>query len=312
VSYVVARAATAVLTVLGTLLLVFILVRVLPGDPAVVLMGDYASSASPAQLQATRERLGLDKSLPEQFVRYVGAVLRGDLGESFRTRRPVAEEIRDNIGSTFALIATGLSIALLIGVPAGVYAALHRNRPGDYIVITGSMLALASPSFWFAIVLIYLLSFRLGWFPIFGGGQGFDAIRFLALPALVVGTRSAALIARMSRSTMLDVLGQDYMRTAKSKGLPSFLILRRHGLPNAALPILTIVGLDIAFLMSSAIVIESVFGRPGLGKLLVDAMVGRDYPVVQGGVVVFAIAVVVVNAMVDLLYRVVDPRFRRA
>jgi peptide/nickel transport system permease protein len=312
VSYVVARAATAVLTVLGTLLLVFILVRVLPGDPAVVLMGDYASSASPAQLQATRERLGLDKSLPEQFVRYVGAVLRGDLGESFRTRRPVAEEIRDNIGSTFALIATGLSIALLIGVPAGVYAALHRNRPGDYIVITGSMLALASPSFWFAIVLIYLLSFRLGWFPIFGGGQGFDAIRFLALPALVVGTRSAALIARMSRSTMLDVLGQDYMRTAKSKGLPSFLILRRHGLPNAALPILTIVGLDVAFLMSSAIVIESVFGRPGLGKLLVDAMVGRDYPVVQGGVVVFAIAVVVVNAMVDLLYRVVDPRFRRA
>ena len=310
--YVIARAVTAVLTVLGTLLLVFILVRVLPGDPAIVLMGDYASSASPAQLQEVRARLGLDKSMPEQFVRYVASVAQGDLGQSFRTRRPVLEEIRDNIGSTIALIVAGLAIALLIGVPAGVYAALHRNRAGDYIVITGSMLALASPSFWFAIVLIYLLSFRLGWFPIFGGGQGLESLRFLALPALVVGTRSAALIARMARSTMLDVLGQDYMRTARSKGLSGFVVLRRHGLPNAALPILTIVGLDVAFLMSSAIVIESVFGRPGLGKLLVDAMVGRDYPVVQGAVIVFAVAVVMVNALVDLLYRVVDPRFSRA
>jgi peptide/nickel transport system permease protein len=311
-TYVLSRAITALLTVVGTLLLVFILVRVLPGDPAVVLMGDYASSASPAQLEATRQRLGLDRSMPEQFARYVGAIVQGDLGESVRTRRPVAEEIRDNIGSTVALIIAGLGIALLIGVPAGVYAALHRNRAGDYIVITGSMLALASPSFWFAIVLIYLLSFRLGWFPIFGGGQGLDALRFLALPALVVGTRSAALIARMARSTMLDVLGQDYMRTARSKGLSNFVLLRRHALPNAALPILTIVGLDIAFLMSSAIVIESVFGRPGLGKLLVDAMVGRDYPVVQGAVLVFAVAVIVVNTFVDMLYRVVDPRFARA
>lgn len=312
VSYVLSRAVTSVLTVLGTMLLVFLLVRVLPGDPAIVLLGDYASSASEAQVQDLRERLGLDRSVPEQFARYVYSVATGDLGQSFRTRRPVAEEIVDNIGSTLVLIFAGLLIAVAIGVPAGIYAATHRNRPGDYLVMTTSMLALASPSFWFAIVLIYLLAFRAEWFPIFGAGQGLDAIRFLALPAIVVGARSAALIARMARSTMLDVLGQDYMRTARGKGLAPAVILRRHALPNAALPIVTIVGLDVAFLMSSAIVIESVFARPGLGKLLVDAMVGRDYPVVQGAVLVFAVAVIIVNAGVDVLYRVIDPRFRAA
>lgn len=310
--YAVARVGTSILTILGTILLVFILVRVLPGDPAIVLMGDYASSASPAQVQELRERLGLDRSIPEQFARYVYSVSRLDLGQSFRTKRPVAEEIADNIGSTLVLVASGLLIAVAIGVPAGIYAATHRNRPGDYLVMTASMLALASPSFWFAIVLIYLLAFRAEWFPIFGAGQGLDAIRFLALPAIVVGTRSAALIARMSRSTMLDVLGQDYMRTARGKGLAGAIVLRRHALPNAALPIVTIIGLDVAFLMSSAIVIESVFARPGLGKLVVDAMVGRDYPVVQGAVLVFAVAVIVVNAAVDMAYRLIDPRFRGA
>ena len=310
--YVLARAITALATVLGTLLLVFLLVRVLPGDPAVVLMGDYASSASPAQLAELRVRLGLDRPLPEQFVRYVASVATGDLGESFRTKRPVLEEIADNIASTLALIGAGLAIALMIGLPAGVYASLHRNRRGDYIVMIASMVALASPSFWFAIVLIYLLSFKAGWFPIFGSGQGIDALRYLFLPAVVVGARSAALIARMTRSTMLDVLGQDYIRTARGKGLGLLVILRRHALPNAALPIVTIVGLDVAFLLSSAVVIETVFARPGLGKLLVDAMVGRDYPVVQGGVLVFAVAVIAVNAAVDIVYRLLDPRFAHA
>ena len=311
-SYIASRLLTAALTILGTIILVFILVRVLPGDPAVVLLGDYASSASPQEIQQLREQLGVDRPLPEQLFTYVVNVVRADLGDSFRTKRPVSEEIGGNIASTVVLLVAGLLVATLLGVPAGILAATHRNGRRDYLVMVGSMLAIASPSFWLAIILIFLLSFKAGIFPIFGQGQGLDSLRYLALPAIVVGTRSAAEIARMTRSSMLNVLGQDYMRTARSKGLRQFTVLWRHALPNAAMPILTIIGLDIASLMAGAIVIETVFARPGLGKLLVDAMVGRDYPVVQGVVLVFAVGIVLVNTLVDMLYRVVDPRFARS
>lgn len=310
-NYALQRVIVAALTILGTIVLVFALVRVLPGDPALALLGDYAPSTSPEELAELRSSLGLDRPLPEQLVRYVVDVLQGDLGTSFRTGQPVIAEIAANIPATLVLIAASLIVTLGVGIPAGIFAASHRNRPGDYLVMTGAMLALASPSFWFAILLIYVFAYGLGWFPTFGAGTGLEAFRFLVLPAVAVGLRSAALVARMTRSTMLEVLGEDYVRTAHAKGLFERGILYGHALPNAALPIVTIIALDIAFLLSSAIVIEAVFARPGLGKLLVDAMIGRDYPVVQGTVLVFAVGVVIVNSIADLAFRVLDPRLRK-
>lgn len=310
-SYAAQRVIVAALTIIGTIVLVFALVRILPGDPVLALLGDYAQSTPPERIEELRRQLGVDRPMAEQLVRYVADVLRGDLGTSFRTGQPVLTEIAANIPSTLALIAASLLITLGVGIPIGIFAAGHRNGPGDYLAMAGSMLALASPSFWFAILLIYVFAYTLGWFPTFGAGSGLDSIRFLVLPAIAVGLRSAALVARMTRSTMLEVLGEDFIRTAHSKGLRDRVVLYGHALPNAALPIVTIVALDIAFLLSSAIVIESVFARPGLGKLLIDAMIGRDYPVVQGAVLVFAVGVVLVNSMADVVFRLVDPRLRK-
>jgi peptide/nickel transport system permease protein len=256
--------------------------------------------------------MGLDQPFALQFTTYAWNLVRGDFGESFRTKRLVMDEIRSNAPSTLALIAAGLSIAVLIGVPVGVYAATHRNAPADFLSMLLATVTLSSPTFWLGLLAIYLLSYRAGLFPIFGSGSGLDTLRYLVLPASVIGLTSAAFIARMTRSAMLEVLAQDYMRTASAKGLPHRVVLYGHGLRNAALPVITIVGLDVASLISSTVVIEAVFARPGMGKLVVDAMASRDYPVVQGVVVVFTFVVILVSAAVDMLYRALDPRLRSA
>jgi peptide/nickel transport system permease protein len=304
-----ARILTALLTILGAVTLVFVLIRLVPGDPAVILMGEYAGRSTPEEIQIVREYLGTDRSIVEQYVRFVGRVATGDLGVSFRNRTPVLDEIVANLPPSLALIASGLLLAVLIGIPLGVFAATRRGRLGDYLPMMVSMLAIASPTFWFALLLVYFLGYRAGLFPIFGSGQGAAALHYLALPAIVVGTRSAALVARMTRSAMLEVLGQDYVRTARAKGLGPRAVLYGHALKNAAVPIITIVALDMAYLLSGAVVVEIVFSRPGLGKLLVDALFARDYPVVQGAILTFAAAVVIVNTLTDLSYRLVDPRF---
>lgn len=302
------RMLVALLTILGTVTLVFVLIRLVPGDPAVILMGEYASRSTPEEIQIVREYLGTDRSIVEQYVRFVGRVATGNLGVSFRNRTPVLEEIASNLPSSLALVGSGLLLAVAIGIPVGVYAATRRGRLGDYLPMTLAMVAIASPSFWFAILLVYFLGYRAGWFPIFGAGQGTSVLHYLALPAIVVGTRSAALVARMTRSAMLEVLGQDYIRTARAKGLARRAVLYTHALKNAAVPIITIVALDMAYLLSGAVVVEIVFSRPGLGKLLVDALFARDYPVVQGAILTFAAAVVLVNTLTDMSYRLVDPR----
>ncbi len=310
--YVARRLLVTLPTLLGAVTLAFLLIHIAPGDPAELLLGDY-TGVSPQVLQDLRDRLGLDRPLAVQYVRYVGQVVTGDLGRSFRTNQPVLTEILTQLPYTLILAAAGILVAVLIGVPAGSLSGLRRNSTVDYLTTTVSMIWLSSPSFWFAILLIYALAFRLGWFPVFGAGVWGDwrslAIH-LVLPAAAIGMRSAALISRMTRSSLLEVLGQDFIRTARAKGLTRVNVALRHALRNAAIPIVTIVGLDVAYLLGGAVVIETVFARPGIGKLVVDAIHARDYPMVQGALMVFALGTVLVNLLVDLSYAIIDPRIR--
>jgi len=310
--YLIQRLLATLPTVLGVVTLAFLLIHIAPGDPAELMLGDY-TGVTPQVLADMRERLGLDRPLPLQYVSYVTSVLRGDLGRSFRTNRPVLSEIATQTPFTLVLAAAGVAVAVLLGVPSGIVTALRRNTTVDYITTTVTMVWLASPSFWFAILLIYFLSYKLGWFPVFGAGTWGDwrslAIH-LVLPAAAIGVRSAALISRMTRSSMLEVLHQDYVRTARAKGLADWAVVYRHALRNAAIPVITIIGLDIAYLLGGAVVTETVFARPGLGKLVVDAIYSRDYPTVQGAIMVFAMGILIVNLLVDLSYAVVDPRIR--
>lgn len=299
-------------TVLGVITLAFVLIHAAPGDPATLLLGDY-TGVTPQVIAELRSHLGLERPLPVQYVKYVTNALRGDFGRSFRTNQPVLREIATQAPYTILLAIAGVALAVLVGVPAGVLSGLRRNSAVDYVVTTIAMLWLSSPSFWFGILLIYVLSYRLGWFPVFGAGTWDDwrsLAWHLALPAVAVGVRSAALVTRMTRSAILEVLQQDYMRTARAKGLGVAALVARHALRNAAIPVITIVGLDVAYLVGGAVVIETVFARPGLGKLVVDAIYARDYPMVQGAIMIFAFGILLVNVLVDLSYAVVDPRIR--
>jgi ABC-type dipeptide/oligopeptide/nickel transport system permease component len=301
-------------TLLGVVTLAFITIRLAPGDPAELLLGDYAGLSAQV-LEDLRRKLGLDRPVHEQYLIYLRSVLTGDLGTSFRSGRPVLQDIAAQLPYTLMLTLSGVIFALLIGVPSGVIAALRRNTWIDYVATTSAMIWVSSPSFWFGILLIYVFAYRLGWFPVFGGGSLSDPatlIPHLVLPTIAVGTRSAALITRMARSAMLDVLTSDYIRTARAKGAGERRVVLRHAIRNASIPVVTVVGLDIAYLLSGAVVIETVFSRPGLGKLVVDSVYARDYSAVQGGIIVFAGFVLLTNLLVDLTYAWIDPRVRYA
>lgn len=310
--YIIHRLMVTLPTLLGAVTLAFLLIHIAPGDPAELLLGDY-TGVSPQVLQDLRDRLGLDRPLAVQYVRYLGQVATGDLGRSFRTNQSVLTEIRTQVPYTMILAAAGILVAVLLGVPAGIISGARRNSTVDYVTTTLSMIWLSSPSFWFAILLIYALAFRLGWFPVFGAGLWGDwrsLALHLVLPAAAIGMRSAALIGRMTRSSLLEVLNQDFIRTARAKGLTRISVVLHHALRNAAVPVVTIVGLDVAYLLGGAVVIETVFARPGIGKLVVDAIHARDYPMVQGALMVFALGVILVNLLVDLSYAIIDPRIR--
>ncbi|HET7263955.1 MAG TPA: ABC transporter permease [bacterium] len=309
-SYVLRRLERMVLTIAGVITFAFLLIHLTPGDPAALVLGDYVT---PDALRQVRAQLELDKPLAVQYARYASRVLHGDLGHSFRTDQPVLDEIRSQAPFTAMLTAAGIVLALAIGVPIGTLAAIRRNSLADYAATTVAMLSLSTPGFWFAILLIYVFAYRLGLFPVIGAGRWGDwhaILTHLALPAVAIGARSAALVARMTRSSMLDVLHQDYIRTGRAKGLSGRAVVLKHALRNAAIPIVTIVGLDVAYLLGGAVVTETVFARPGLGKLLVDAIYARDYPTIQGAIMIFAFSLVVINLLVDLSYACLDPRIR--
>jgi peptide/nickel transport system permease protein/oligopeptide transport system permease protein len=312
-SYLLIRIGLLCATVLGALVLIFLIIRVIPGDPVDTLLGDYAGMMSPEQIASIRADLGLDKPLPVQFALYLGALLRGDFGDSFRTSSPVSERLWRAIGPTMALTFTGMLLAIVIGVPLGIVSAKRAGTWRDYGASVLAIVWTSAPGFWFAMLLIYFLAFRLGWFPIFGAGtgQGFlSALYHLALPAFTIGARHAGEITRMTRSCLLEVLGYEYVRTARAKGLPESIVFYKHALRNAGIPLVTVVGMSLAYLVGSAIIVEVVFARPGLGKLMADAMFARDYPTVQGVAVVFAVFAAGVNLVTDLTYGLIDPRIR--
>ena len=303
-----ARLLDAVPTVLLVLTLVFIALRLLPGDPALVALGDYAT---PEQLALFREQMGLNVPLWQQYFLFIWDMLSLDFGQSLIDRRPVLQLLADNLPYTIELTLVATGMGLFIGVPLGVIAAVNRNRLPDAGVRVFSLVGYAVPDFYLGALLLIVFALNLGWFPINGGGTGFiDRMYHVFLPAVTLAMVKTAFLGRLTRTSLLEVLGKDYIRTARAKGARENRVIYRHGLRNALLPVATGLGLSVLATLSGSVAIELVFNRPGIGEVLISAIAKRDYPVIQAGVVVFAFFVVLVNLLVDLAYIVVDPRIR--
>jgi len=309
--YAARRAAALVATLFFVSALVFVVVRVLPGDPAAIIMGTEGSREAAERL---REAMGLNRPLPVQYVEWVGRALRGDLGRSIQYDLPVGELIASRLSVTLPLALMAAVFMVAAAVPLGVYAAMHHRRAGDYATMVFSQIGISIPQFWAGLLLILLFSVTLGWVRS-GGFEGWSsgvgaALRSLLLPAIALGLFQAAVLVRATRSAVLDVLREDYVRTARAKGLSEPRVVARHTLRNALIPIVTIAGVQLGQLLAGAIVLESVFALPGLGRLALGAISARDLPVVQGVAVFIASTIVVINFAVDLTYGVLDPRIR--
>ncbi|MBA2673534.1 ABC transporter permease [Ramlibacter sp.] len=291
--------------------LVFALTRLASGDPVALLLGDQATAADIAQARA---RYGLDQPLATQFVLWLGELAHGNLGQSLFLQQPVAQALADRAEPTLFLALFAVAIAAAIGVPAGMAAAIWRGSIADQAVSTVAMLGASVPSFWLGLILIQVFAVHLGWFPASGYGDPGTGLAgrllHLALPAAVLGVLNSALIIRFTRAAMLDILGEDYVRTARAKGLAERTVMLKHVLRNALVPIVTVIGLTVALMIGGTVVTETVFNLPGVGNLVVRAVLRRDYPVIQGTLLVIAAIYVLINLLIDLLYTVVDPRIR--
>jgi peptide/nickel transport system permease protein len=310
-AYILRRLAGMLAVMLIVAAIVFVIARVVPGDPAAVMLG---SAATPEDVAALRSRLGLDQPLLAQFIIYLRQIVTLDLGQSIFLDQPVAQALvqRAELTATLTLMAAG--IAVLIGVPVGLLSAVRRGTGLDQAVVAFAMLAASVPSFWIGLTLIKYLAVDLRWFPVAGygppGATFAERLQYLILPAIALGIPNSALILRFTRTSMLDVLGEDYVRTARAKGLPPGVVVLKHAFRNALIPVVTVVGLTVAVLIGGAIVTETVFGLPGVGNLIVSAVLRRDYPVIQGALLVISGIYVLINLGVDLLYAVIDPRVR--
>jgi peptide/nickel transport system permease protein/oligopeptide transport system permease protein len=310
-AFVARRILVALPTLIGAYILIFLMIRFVPGDPVLVIMD--ANPTGAASYGAIQHRLGLDKPLGQQFVESVTNMAHGDLGTSFQNERPVSVNILDQLPDTLILAIAALLISGLIGIPSGVIAALRRSRWQDFAAMVGALIGVCAPSFWLAILLIIVFSLKLGWLPTFGVGDMHHPLSVLShvlLPAISLGAASAGLVARVTRSSMLETMSQDYVRTARAKGLAEWRVVIRHGLRNALMSITTIYGLEAVALLSGAVITETVFARRGIGKLLIDAVLSRDYPQIQALLFLFVILAVVINIAIDVVYAVVDPRIR--
>ena len=338
-SYLIRRILRTVLVMLGISLVVFVFVRSIPGDPAVALLGERATPESAAAL---REQLGLNKPwffnpqnpLDAQYPKYIAALVQGDLGQGIQSNIPVSNELKVRFPATAELSLWALMFALIIGMPAGILAALRRNSVWDNLATTISLVGVSMPVFWLGLLLSYFFAVKLGWLPpsarlgnetdlqpvtglyVLDGflrGQpaaSWDAVRHLILPAIALGSIPLAIVARITRSSLLDVLGQDYVRTARAKGLAGNRVVVKHALRNALLPVVTVIGLQAGALLGGAVLTETIFSWPGLGSWIYDAISLRDYPIIQGGVIFAALIVSVVNLLVDLSYATLDPRIQ--
>lgn len=310
-SYLIKR-LLALVPVLGVVaVVVFLLIHLTPGDPAAVMLGPEASAA---QVDALRAQLGLNDPLYVQFFRWLGGVLQGDLGESLFIRQPVTTVLADALGPTMSLAIMAELLALVVAVPAGIVAARRRGTAVDRAFMGGALLGISVPSFLSGLLLVLVFAVGLGWFPVAGFRPLEDGLgrhlTYLVLPAIALGGLQAALIARTIRSSMLDVLGENYMKTAKAKGLSERVRIYKHALRNAALPVLTVIGQTFGTLIAGAAVIETVFNIPGIGQLVVNSVQRRDFVVIQGVVLLIAVSYVLINLVVDVLYSALDPRLR--
>ncbi len=310
----VARRLAAIVPVwLVVATVVFVLVRLVPGDPALLIAGTDSSAEQVAEI---RTSLGLDLPVHRQYTRWFGGVLQGDLGRSLFSKEPVLSDLLERVPVSLQLALAATLVSVLIAIPAGVLAASRRNLGTETLFAAVTMTGICVPSFVMGLLLMLILSAWLGWFPIRGYQPLSDGLlawaRYMVLPAIAYGTIQAAGIARMTRATLLEVLGEDFIRTARAKGLAGSAVLFKHALRNALIPVITLIGLNVGVLFTGAVVIETLFGLPGLGAFLVQGILKRDYPIVQGAILFIATFLVLLNLAVDLLYAVLDPRLRRA
>jgi len=331
--YIIRRLLNLLPVLLGITLLVFAFLHLIPGDPAVVMLGERAT---PEQVEVLRKQLGLNQPLPLQYLTFLENLLRFDLGRSIISGVPIVEEIKTRWSATFELSVAAMLVGIILGIPAGVLAAVRKNSAVDNLTMSGSLLGVSMPVYWLGLLLIYLFAVHLHWLPPSGRisiDEGFsfqpitgfyvldallllnfqvlkDVLSHLVLPALTLSTIPLAIIARITRSAMLSVLSQDYIRTARAKGLLERSVIFQHALKNALLPVVTIIGLQFGTLLGGAILTETIFSWPGIGSWIYEGILARDYPVVQGGVVFVAVAFVLINLLVDLSYVFLDPRIR--
>jgi peptide/nickel transport system permease protein len=298
-------------TIVVPLLLVFLLLRLSPGDPAGMILGDQATAD---QLQALRSELGLDQPLWVQFLLWAKGIVTLDLGNSLFFRKPVIEIIPSYAMVTILLALVALLLAIVIGVVSGVISAMNRNKPVDRGVVTAAVFGISIPEFWFALLLIFVFAVTLRWFPVAGyKPPSAGAIAWastMALPVLALGIRQSALMTRMMRSSMLDVMGEPYITTARAQGLPERTVIGRYAMRTAAIPVVTVAGLSAGYMLGGAVAIEIIFALPGLGRMLVEAVGRRDYPLVEGGVLTIALVLAVLNLLIDVVYALLDPRIR--
>lgn len=302
-SFLLSRLLSMLIVVLGVITLVFLLIHIVPGDPVQAMLGE---SATPTDQAALRQALGLDQPLWTQWLTYMQHLLQGDLGLSFYSKEPINNMLLQRLPATLELAISGLFIAVLIAIPLGSIAALHKDTFWDHGAMVFSLLGVSIPNFWMGPLLILLFSLTLGWLPV-SGRESFSSI---VLPALTLGTALAAILARMVRSTLLEVLHEDYIRTARAKGLRESAIIIHHALRNASLPIITVLGLQLGTLLGGAVITETIFAWPGIGQLTIESIQRRDYPVVQACILLISTSYVLINTSTDILYGWLDPRVR--
>jgi len=286
-------------------ILVFGMLRLIPGDPAAVIAG---AEATEAKVAAIRADLGLDKPIPVQYAIYMSNLLKGDMGRSLRSRTPVHTEVLPRFSATLTLTTVGMVIAVLVGVVLGVISAVRRGKLSDNIILVGSLAGVSAPSFWVGLILMMFFGYRWGITPV----AGYGTLGHLVLPAITVAIAGAPMIARLVRSSLLEIMVEDYVRTARAKGVGELKVVMKHAMKNALIPVITVTGLEFGRLLGGVVVVESVFAWPGLGRMLLEAIQARDFPVIQASVLLFTLTFVLINLIVDLMYGVLDPRIRHA
>lgn len=301
--YIIKRLLMLIPVILGVVFIIFFIMDIAPGDPVYMVAGEQATQE---ELQELRVELGLDGNLATRYVRYVGKMLKGDLGTSYLSKRSVMKTYFERLPNTLRLSLLAMAVAIVISIPLGIIAAVNHNKPKDTISMILALLGLSMPNFWLGLLLIMVFSLKLGWFPS-GGSEG---VRSIILPAVTVGTGLAALMTRTTRSSMLDVIRQDYLRTARSKGVSEKKVIRKHALKNALIPIITVFGIQFSNVLGGSVLAETVFSWPGVGRLIVDAINQRDIPTVTGAIVMTTILVSIVNLLVDIIYAFIDPRIK--